>query len=174
MRMNIALVGLMGTGKTTVAQILAARLTLPAVDLDALIEAREGMAITEIFQRRGEAYFRDIEARIVEEQSRRGGKIIACGGGVVLRPENLVHLRRQGVIVCLQARPEVILERTRGSSQRPLLNVPDPLETIRQLQQARQAYYAQADYTVDTSDSCPDRVVDAILQWCRERGDEQA
>jgi len=167
---NIALVGFMGTGKTTVARILAKKMKADFVDIDDLIETREGTVIVEIFKTKREDYFRKIEKNIVKDVSSQMNKVIACGGGVVLDKENIFNLKTNGLIVCLEARPGIILKRTQGYPYRPLLNVADPKTRIEELLKKRRRYYARADYTIDTSDLSKEEVADRILQWVKEKG----
>jgi len=164
---NIAIVGFMGTGKTTIARLLAERLDGDYVDIDELIEEKEKMKITEIFEAKGEPYFRRVEKNIVGEVSRESGKIIACGGGVVLDEENIRNLKNNGVIVCLQARPEIILKRTKDYKHRPLLNVKDPRAKINELLEKRGPFYARADFLLDTSDLKEEEVLGKIINWVK-------
>lgn len=160
---NIYLTGFMGTGKTSVAKVLAQRTGRMFLDLDTRIEERHGMAIADIFALKGEPYFRSLEKNLLRELSGTGGQAVSCGGGVVMDPENIAVMRQTGRIVCLTARPQVILARTAGYAHRPLLNVDDPAAKIEELMQKRAACYAQADLTVDTSDLSVEQVVDRIL-----------
>ena len=169
MKKNIALVGFMGTGKTTIARLLANQLNVECVDLDMLIEEKEGMPIVDIFKNKGEPYFRKIEKDIVFEASSSRGKVIACGGGVVLDKENVGKLKNNGLKICLTARPEIILTRTKSYSHRPLLNVDDAKVKIKELLKTRQPYYAQADYTLDTSDLDIEGVVKNIRDWIENK-----
>ncbi|MBI4845464.1 MAG: shikimate kinase [Candidatus Omnitrophica bacterium] len=166
--MNIALVGFMGTGKSAIGVLLSKRLKWNYVDLDELIEKKENMRITSIFSEKGEPYFRNVEKQITAEVSAREGLVIACGGGVVLDKGNILNLKKNGIIICLKASPEVILERTRGQKHRPLLNVADPKKKIEELLVQREKFYAQADYAVDTSSLAKKTVVNKILNWLRE------
>lgn len=162
---NIAIVGFMGTGKTTIARILAEKLGFEYVDIDDLIEKQEKMKIVDIFKEKGKAYFRKIEKAIISHISASAQKVIACGGGVVLDQENMRNLKDNGVVVCLTARPEVILMRTKNYRYRPLLNVSDPKAEIEELLKIRQPYYAKAEYTLDTSELQPEEVVKKIREW---------
>jgi len=149
--MNIALIGFMGTGKTTVGKRLARALRMRFVDTDYIIEERAGIKISEIFSSFGEPYFRELERNVIAEISARDGLVISAGGGAVLNPENIRNLKRHGKIVCLTARPEAIYARIKHETHRPLLNVPNPSARIRELLNARAPYYAQADITIDTT-----------------------
>ena len=164
---NIALVGFMGTGKSTIGFLLAIKLQAEYIDLDQIIEKQEGMKIAEIFSTKGELYFRNAEKEAVAAISLQSGKIIACGGGVVLREENVQNLKKNGVLICLEARPEVILDRTKDYAHRPLLNVDDPKAKIEELLKTRKSFYDKADYSLDSSDLSVQEVVDSILIWIK-------
>lgn len=150
---NLVLVGFMGTGKTSVGREVACILGLRFIDTDALIESSTGMPVSEIFARRGEAEFRDLEARAVAEAAAGQGAVITTGGGALERAENIERLRAGGYIVNLMAGPAEIygrLSRT-GFGSRPLLAGADPLERITALLAAREAGYARAHARVDTT-----------------------
>ena len=119
---NIVLIGFMGTGKTTVTRYLKNMLSMEEADVDAMIAEDQGMAIKDIFETRGEEYFRSCESRIIISLENCRRTIISCGGGAVLREENVRNLKKIGPIVLLTARPETILERVKESDERPVLN----------------------------------------------------
>lgn len=147
---NLALIGFMGTGKSTVGQMLASHLHFSFLDTDHVIEARAGKSINDIFAQEGEAAFRAWEQRIVRELEQRKKTVISTGGGLPTIPENLASLKTHSLVVCLWAAPEKIWERVRHQNHRPLLNDPDPLEKIRKLLAAREPFYRQADVLVNT------------------------
>jgi len=147
---NIVLVGFMGSGKSSVGAELARRLGRELIDTDEIIERSSGATIPELFAQRGETAFRDLESEAVREAAARRGVVISTGGGAILRLENLRALRESGTVVYLRATPESIHDRVRGETHRPLLQVADPTARIRELLQAREPYYAQADAIVDT------------------------
>ena len=159
---NIVLVGFMGTGKTTVAKLLSKQLKMRYVSTDALREENEKMPITDIFASDGEKYFRQVEEEVVRGISSEENMVIDAGGGVVIKEENLKILKKKGTIICLIARPEIILDRTTGYKHRPLLNVVDPKKKIQELLLLRMPYYKKANFTVDTSDLSIDEVVKKI------------
>jgi shikimate kinase len=161
--MNIVLTGFMGTGKSAVGKLLAARLAWRFVDLDAMIETEAGMSIAEIFARDGEAQFRDREARTVIAASGFERVVISCGGGVVLRAENMDAFERHGVVVCLTASPEAVFERVKNNRHRPLLAVADPLARIRELMMARAPFYRRCHVAIDTSALSIEDVAEKIL-----------
>lgn len=166
---NIVLVGFMGTGKNAVGKVLAQRLGLRFVDMDQMIEQREGRSIARIFEKDGEPYFRKVEKDVAKEVSEYGGVVIAAGGGVVLDQENVDSLKRNGLMICLSASPEVILERTKGYIHRPLLNVEDPRKKVVELLEYRAPFYAKAHYHIDTSRLSIEEVVQKVLELAEER-----
>lgn len=159
---NIVLVGFMGTGKNVVGKRLARSLKMKYVSTDDIIEQKEKRAIKDIFASDGEPYFRKVEKEAVKEVSSMKNTVIAAGGGAVLDSENIENLKRGGILICLNATPEDILERTKSYTHRPLLNVPDPLGKIRELLERRSPYYAKADYQVETSGKDLDKIVEEI------------
>lgn len=152
---NIALVGFMGAGKSTVGHVLAEILGFELVDTDKVIESRAGKRIADIFAEEGEPAFRRREYDLARELESARGKVISTGGGLVVNPENLASLRRHALIFCLWASPEVIFERVRHQSHRPLLQTPDPLGKIRELLGARAPFYKQADVLVGVDYRAP-------------------
>jgi len=149
---NIILVGFMGTGKTAVAKVLAEKLKRKYVSTDGLIEAREKRSIKDIFAKEGEKYFREVESAVIRNVCKKNGQVIDAGGGAILDPANLATFRKNGVVVCLWASPEVILERTKRNDSRPLLNVEDPIGRIKTLLEYRRPFYNESDLHVDTSE----------------------
>jgi len=161
---NIVLTGFMGAGKSAVGRRLAERLGMSMVDTDDIIEKEAGMRITEIFQRFGEERFRELEREVVKKVSRLDNHVIITGGGVVLNKENMADLRRKGVIIHLHADPEVIYNRVRGESHRPLLQVKDSMKRIRELLEYRAPFYADNDMEVDTTSLTVEEAVDEIVK----------
>jgi shikimate kinase len=147
---NLALIGFMGTGKSSVGRLVADALHFTFLDTDRVIEARAGKTIREIFEHEGEQAFREWERRIVEELTRRTKTVISAGGGLPANEANLASLKSHAIVVCLWATPEKIFERVRNQSHRPLLNDPNPLAKIRCLLAEREPFYRQADVLVNT------------------------
>lgn len=163
---NIILVGFMGTGKSAVGRLLAQRLNRVFLDLDRKIEKEAGHSIAEIFAKEGEAGFREREARAVREAVELKDHVIATGGGVMLREENIRLLKKCGRLICLTASPDAILQRTMATGpSRPLLAGHDPRARVEQLLKLRAPFYAQADRTIDTSEKSVEQVAEEIL--CR-------
>ena len=147
----ISLIGLPGSGKSTVGRQLARRLQLPFVDSDQAIEARLGCPIREFFERDGEARFRDIEAEVIDGLSQQGAGVLSTGGGAVLRPENRERLRARGRVIYLKSHPEELIRRLRHDTNRPLLQVADPMAKLRELFATRDPLYRQtAHFVIET------------------------
>ena len=153
MKTSIALIGFMGTGKTAVGSVLAAKLGKEFIELDAVIEQKAGKSIPEIFQQDGEIAFRELEIEVTREVADKKEAVIACGGGLVLNTINIDRLRKECIIICLTASPGVILRRTSGDTdERPLLAVADRARQIRELLKSRKPFYERAaDIIMNTS-----------------------
>jgi len=162
---NIILVGFMGTGKSVVGKLLAKKLNRDFVELDDRIEAKKKMPIKDIFEKKGEPYFRQAERDVVKEASLLRDAVISAGGGAIVDKENFKNLKNSGAIICLKASPKTILKRTKGLKTRPLLNVSSPMERIEELLQKRKPYYSKADFSLDTDNSSPDEVASQIIAW---------
>jgi shikimate kinase len=147
---NIALIGFMGTGKSSVGRLAATQLHYDFVDTDELIEKRAGKTIAEIFGQEGETSFREAERRLVAEMAGWRRSVISTGGGLAACQDNLTLLKQHSLVVCLCASPGVIWERLRHQNHRPLLQAPDPLDRIRTLLAERMACYRQADVLINT------------------------
>lgn len=154
----------MGTGKTSVGLKLAEIMKMTFVDTDDLIEKDSGMTIPDIFKTMGEEHFRNLESKVAESVSEKENQVIATGGGIVKREKNIQNLRRKGLLFCLDARPEVILQRTRSYNHRPLLQVDDPIVRIKEMLKEREPFYSKADYRIDTSDRTIDQIAENIVQ----------
>jgi shikimate kinase len=166
---NLVLVGFMGSGKTCVGRIAAAELGLKFVDLDHVIEEREGTTISRIFAERGETAFRDLESALAEEFSRQEGQCIATGGGIVLRPVNLECLGAKGVVVHLHVTPDCAWARARGHSHRPLVAGPDGEARLRDLLAKRQPLYDAIPLSVEGSNRPPRDVAADVVRVYRRR-----
>ena len=166
---SIALVGLMGAGKTSIGRRLAARLGLPFRDADAEIELAAGCTIPEIFQRYGESEFRAGERRVIARLLAGDPTVLATGGGAFMDPQTRASLRREAVSVWLRCPLPTLLRRVAGRSHRPLLNDGDAEETLRRLMQQRDTTYAEADVIVQCGDESPEvttgLVAEALLSW---------
>lgn len=164
---NIALIGMMGSGKSAVGAALAARLGWRFVDTDAMVVASEGRAIADIFARDGEEAFRRMETEAVRVAASGTETVIATGGGAVLRPENRDTLWARCFVVWLTATPEEHVERTARGQRRPVLDrADDRLEAVRRLLSEREPLYALADHREDTSGRSVTSIVEELLsRW---------
>ena len=174
MKNNLVLIGFMGTGKTSLGKMLAAKLGCAFVDLDQKIEADNEMSIPDIFRAHGEDHFRRLERQAVIEVAERRGIVIATGGGTVKDPRNVELLKNSGLIVCLTCSVDEILDRTAVKGERPVLDSQhqshgDRKAAIEKLLDERRKFYAQADYTLDTTDWSPMKLVDDIIKFVRSR-----
>jgi shikimate kinase len=164
---NVALVGFMGTGKSTVGNALASMLHLRLVDTDVLIEQRAGKRITEIFAADGEARFREYESEVVRELEEMRGCVISTGGGLVVNPANMESLKKHALVVCLWASPESILARVGHQTHRPLLQGADRLEKIKALLAVREPFYRQADVLLNCERRSPREVAQHVAHQFR-------
>jgi len=147
----IILIGLPGSGKSTVGRLLARRLQLPFVDSDSAIEQRLGCSIREFFEREGEARFRDEEQALIDELTQAAPCVLSTGGGAVLRPANRQCLRERGQVFYLRSSPEEVFRRVQHDRSRPLLQVADPLQKLRDLYAQRDPLYREtAHHVVET------------------------
>jgi shikimate kinase len=157
----VVLVGMMGSGKSSVGRRLGARLGLPFVDADTEIETAAGMTIPEIFAQRGESEFRDGERRVISRiLTTRSPLVLATGGGAFMNAETRARIAELGISIWLKAEPEVLMRRVRKRSNRPLLQTADPEATLRRMLAEREPVYALADLTLISRDDPHDVVVD--------------
>lgn len=162
---NIFLIGFMGSGKSTIARLLAKETGKELIEMDETIEKEAGCSINRIFEAHGEVHFRNLESELVARISNKGGAVVSCGGGAVLREENVVNMRKNGTIVYLSATPETIYKRVRNSTHRPLLNGNMNVEYITQLMEKRLPIYeAAADEVVVVDDREKSQIVEKILE----------
>jgi shikimate kinase len=147
---NLALIGFMGTGKTSVGRIVAELLDFEYLDTDEMIQSGTGRTINDIFKTDGEPAFRALEEKVVAELASRPKTVIATGGGLPTNPANFASLKKHALVVCLWASPEKIWERVKNQSHRPLLHDANPQAKIRELLAAREPFYKQADVLLNT------------------------
>lgn len=170
-RDQVSLVGLPGSGKSTVGRQLARRLQLPLFDSDHVIEQRIGCSIREYFEREGEQRFRDLEAEVIDELTRLPSALISTGGGSVLRPENRQRLRERGQVIYLRSHPEELYRRLRHDQKRPLLQVADPLQRLRDLYAERDPLYREtAHYVIETGRPSVNTLVNMIVMQVEQAG----
>ncbi|GAB4316477.1 MAG: shikimate kinase [Candidatus Sumerlaeia bacterium] len=164
---NIFLTGFMGTGKSSVGRLLSDSVGYRLIDTDEEIVRRSGKSITAIFAEQGEPAFRDMETQLLRDMVRDeiAGFVISCGGGIVLRNENVALMKKLGLIVLLTASVEEILRRTSHDRSRPLLQTPDPRRRIEELLADRSPrYLSAADITIDTTGLTPQQVVKHLIR----------
>jgi shikimate kinase len=160
----IVMVGMMGAGKSAIGRRLAQRLGLPFVDADAEIERAAGCTIDEIFDKHGEAAFRDGERRVIARLLEGPVGVMATGGGAFMDPETRARIRARAITVWLKADLDTLVERVARRSHRPLLKNGDPREILTQLIAARHPVYAEADITVETGDAPTAATVDRVIE----------
>ena len=159
---NIVLIGFMGAGKSTISDYLSTMFDMRLVEMDQEISERQEMSIPDIFATYGEEYFRNLETELLKELQTGSNCIISCGGGVALREENVVEMKKNGRVVLLTASPETIYERVKDSNDRPLLKGNNNVEFIADLmEKRREKYEAAADVVIQTDDK-------SIVQICEE------
>ncbi len=162
---KVFLIGFMGTGKTTVANALAANYGLNKIDLDAYIESKEHMSIADIFSTQSESVFRDKETKYLKQVLKKNYQVVSLGGGIVLREENVDLMKEKGVIVLLKASPQTISERVKNDKTRPLLGENFDLDYIKDLMKQREeAYDKVADLVIDTDDKNVDQICKEIVE----------
>lgn len=160
---TIALVGLMGAGKTTVGRRLAAALGLPFRDADQEIEAAAGRSVTDIFAERGEAAFREGERRVIARLLSEPPHVLATGGGAFVQPQTRALIKAGAISVWLKADVEILVRRVGRKGGRPLLADRDPAEALNALAKERHPFYTQAHLTVDAGDAPHGVTVNLIL-----------
>ena len=163
---NIFLIGLMGTGKTTVGRQLSRKLKMDFYDSDRVIEERTGADIPLIFEKEGETGFRKREAAIIDELTQKKNIILATGGGAVINAENRNHLINRGTVFYLKSNLKTLIERTSKDKNRPLLHADEPAATILQrlLDQRGPLYEGTADYVIETANNSIHSVIQAIIK----------
>ena len=159
--MNIYLMGMMGSGKSTVGKTLSQQLGKPFIDLDLEIEQSTGKTISEIFENDGAEHFRNIESNQLQQHS---DSIVACGGGIILKEENRVIIKENGKAILLTASIPELSNRLSASANRPLLTDDNMEETLTKLWLERQLlYFSTADYTIETDGKTPEKITEEIL-----------
>ena len=170
-RRSIVLVGMMGSGKSSIGRRLAGRLSLPFVDADAEIEKAANMTISEIFANQGEAYFRAGEARVIARLLDGGPQVLATGGGAFVNPETRAAIRAKGISIWLKATTDILMRRIKRRADRPLLATEDPVETLNRLIAERYPTYAEADLMVESRDVPHETIVGEIVdKLCSHAG----
>lgn len=170
LKRTVALVGMMGAGKSSVGRRLAAKLGVPFRDADAEIEAAAGCTIAEIFERFGESNFRDGERRVIARLLSEPPHVLATGGGAFIDPRTRAAIKSQAVSIWLRAPVELLVSRVRRRETRPLLRDGDPHEIITRLLAQREPVYAEADILLDSEEGPHSAVVERIIATLADRG----
>lgn len=169
MKENIFLIGFMGAGKSTIAMQLHRQYGREVLEMDQVIEEREGMRISDLFERHGEEYFRGLETRLLEELEGRENLVVSCGGGAPLRVCNVEAMKRSGWVVYLTATPETVLERVKNSHNRPVIEKNKNVTFISELMgQRREKYEAAADLTIATDRRTAEEICEEIMRRLHE------
>ncbi|MCD8149588.1 MAG: shikimate kinase [Clostridiales bacterium] len=164
MKKHIFLIGFMGVGKSTVSRSLKRLMRAEEIDMDAAIVRKCGMSISEMFEKFGEPYFRDQETEMIRQIAVHNPAVVSCGGGCVLRDENVSLMKESGTIVLLTATPETIYGRVKNSKSRPILNGHMDVDYIAGLMEKRRpAYEGACDFKIATDGKRPDRIAREIL-----------
>jgi len=162
---NISLIGFMGSGKTTIGKLVAERTGYLFIDLDRIIELSESKTINEIFACSGEEHFREIESKIIKKVYSNNKCVFACGGGVILRGENMKLIRRNSMVFYLEVSPREALSRLEGTSDRPLIQAPDKLKNATALLESRDSMYKKySDTIIKNEGSFTETAVNEILK----------
>lgn len=166
---NIVLIGFMGSGKSTISRALNERFSMDVIEMDQVIADREGMSISEIFEVHGEEYFRNLETELLRELQNRKGVVISCGGGVPMRDENVVEMKKNGKVILLTASPETILDRVKNNHDRPLLENNKNVGFISDLMEKRRSKYeAAADIIIKTDGKSAFQICEEIISLAKE------
>ena len=169
---NLFIIGYMGTGKSTVAKILSEKHGWDLLEMDEMIVQQEGMSIPDIFETHGEEHFRDIESNLIKDICLQENKVVSCGGGVVLRSQNVDAMKKSGSIVLLSASPETILERVKDDTNRPLLQANKTIEYLREMMEKRREKYENAaDIVIQTDGKKIADICNEICIKMKEIGD---
>ena len=161
---NIFLIGFKRNRKSTVARHLQKRLKMNLAEMDERIEKEQGMTIPEIFEKYGESRFWDLESELILTIGKEGNTIVSCGGGVVVRPENIEYMKKNGRVFYLKTSPETVYNRVKDSTNRPILNGNMNVEYIAGLMEKRRALYeGAADITITTDGKSVDEITDEII-----------
>lgn len=161
---NIVLVGFMGSGKTAIGRRVASLLHWDFQDTDTLIEKGANRTISEIFEQKGEPYFRDLETKTLQKLLGTEKQVISTGGGIVLREKNWGLLRKLGPVIALEASPQTVFRRVGRKKHRPLLRSKDRFQQIESMMRERAPFYAKADFTISTDQKSTPQVAREIVQ----------
>jgi shikimate kinase len=164
---NVYLIGFMGSGKSTVGKILAEKLNMNFIDIDKLIEEKEGMKIKDIFEQKGESYFRELERKQIEAIVNQEGLVVSTGGGLGANLDNMNLMKKNGDVVWLDVSLNTVLDRLKNDQDRPLLK--QPTEKIKQLFEERKNVYRLANIRINADKKTPSQIVEEILSKIKRR-----
>ena len=159
---TIVLTGMMGAGKTTLAEVLAQKLNIKYIDIDTLIESNEGKKIADIFTQNGETYFRKIEKETIKQITTPTDLVISLGGGALENKDTRDLLLTQTTVIYLKTSPEIIFERIKNNTSRPLLCGNMSVEKIKEILEKREVNYQSATLTITTDNKTPEQIADEI------------
>ena len=169
---NIFLIGYMGTGKSSVAAHMAKTYGMEVLEMDKMIVCQEGMSISDMFAKHGEEHFRDAETKLLKEICLQENKVVSCGGGVVLRKQNVEEMRKGGKIVLLSAKPETILERVKDDDSRPLLEGNKTVAFISEMmEKRREKYEGAADIIIQTDNKSVVDICEEMIERIKMMGE---
>lgn len=172
MAKNIYLIGFMGCGKSSVAEMMELQYGMNRIEMDKIIEAQNQMVISEIFETYGEEYFRNLESMLLEKLQTKENQVVSCGGGVVLRKKNVDMMRQNGIIILLKTSPETILERIKEDDSRPVLDGKKTLQGITELMETRrEKYEMSADMSIHTDGKSIAKICEEIQEKLRRTGE---
>ena len=172
---NIVLIGFMGSGKSTISDCLSTKFAMETVEMDRIIAEREGMSIPEIFEVHGEEYFRNLETNLLIEMQSKSNVVISCGGGVPMRENNVVEMKKNGRVVLLTAKPETIYNRVKDNHDRPLLENNKNVPYISELMEKRRPKYeAAADIIIETDGKDKLEICEELVQKLLELDEKTA
>ena len=167
---NIVLIGFMGSGKSTISNALHQMYAMDVIEMDQVIADREGMSISKIFETHGEEYFRNLETGLLRELQNRKGVVISCGGGVPMRDENVIEMKKNGKVILLTASPETILDRVKNNHDRPLLENNKNVDFISELMEKRRSKYeAAADIIIQTDGKSEFEICEEIISHAKKQ-----
>ena len=170
---NIVLIGFMGAGKSTISDFLKTVFAMEVVEMDQIIAEREGMSISDIFETYGEEYFRNLETELLIEMQSKTNVVISCGGGVAMREQNVVEMKKNGRVVLLTASPETIYERVKDSNDRPILNGNKNVSFIADMmEKRREKYEAAADVVIQTDNKSILEISEELISKLTELDEE--
>ena len=163
---NLFLIGFMGCGKSSVARHLSKVKGMSLVEMDQMLEDEAGMSITDLFAQYGETHFRDMETELIKDIQSKESQVVSCGGGVVLRPQNVEEMKKSGKVIWLAAKPETILMRIKDDEKRPLLQGNKNLASIEKMMRSRQKNYeSAADFIIWTDGKRIEDICNEIIAY---------